>query len=134
MDVKFLKELEGVNLTEETLDVMMDEMILSKGVFLSLQRDHFMKLLPKLKVGQHAVLLKYWEDERYSKAEQSKDLLSNYSCNSSEERFSRSSSSSGSVRSRSPNCSHSTSPDEHTTPNHGGKNLLSSKKDIKELA
>ena len=72
MDVKFLKELEGVNLTEETLDVMMDEMILSKGVFLSLQRDHFMKLLPKLKVGQHAVLLKYWEDERYSKAEQSK--------------------------------------------------------------
>ena len=44
--------------TSETIQVLADEEILSLDVFASLKEDHFRLLLPKLKVGQHALVLR----------------------------------------------------------------------------
>ena len=47
--------------TEDTKQVLVEEGITSKRVFSSLREEHFEKLLPKLKVGQHALLLRIWD-------------------------------------------------------------------------
>ena len=47
--------------SEETKKVLLEEGIVSKTIFLSLREEHFERLLPKLKVGQHALLLKIWD-------------------------------------------------------------------------
>lgn len=35
---------------------------MTSAVFRVLREDHFEKLLPKLKVGEHAALLRVWEN------------------------------------------------------------------------
>ena len=57
---KFLED-SAVGVTEETKKVLVDEGIVSKSIFSSLREEHFERLLPKLKVGQHALLLKIWD-------------------------------------------------------------------------
>ena len=45
------------------MTVLVDEQIISFAVFNSLREEHFEKLLPRLKVGQHALLYKLWDVE-----------------------------------------------------------------------
>ncbi len=52
--------LRNVGLTDETISVIKDEMILTIDIFKSLEREHFSQLLPKLKVGQHSLLVQLW--------------------------------------------------------------------------
>ena len=49
----------GVN--SSTIDVLESEMIVTKEIFFSLGDSHFQHILPKLKVGQHALLLNIWQ-------------------------------------------------------------------------
>ena len=35
---------------------------MTMDIFIVLKEEHFERLLPKVKVGQHAQLLKLWED------------------------------------------------------------------------
>ena len=58
---RFLKN-RGVG--NNTLRILEDEEILSMGTFFSLGDKHFSQLLPKLTVGQHALLLHIRHDER----------------------------------------------------------------------
>ena len=45
---------EGVS--DETIDILVEEEIRTVNVFTSLREEHFGKLLPKMKVGHHALL------------------------------------------------------------------------------
>ena len=38
--------------------------MLSMAVFVTLREEHFEKLLPRLTVGDHAVLLKLWDSKQ----------------------------------------------------------------------
>ena len=51
--------LDEVN--EDTKQVLLEEGITSKLVFSSLREEHFEQMLPKLKVGQHTILLRIWD-------------------------------------------------------------------------
>ena len=52
--------LQSAGVTSSTLSVLEKEFITSKGIFFSLNKDHFTKLLSYegIKVGQHALLMK----------------------------------------------------------------------------
>ena len=56
-----LLEESVVGVSRETKQVLVDEGIVSKFIFWSLREEHFERLLSKLKVGQHAILLKIWD-------------------------------------------------------------------------
>ena len=45
----------------ESIAVLESEMIVTKEIFFSLGDSHFQHKLPKLKVGQHALLLNIWQ-------------------------------------------------------------------------
>ena len=45
---------EGI--TKKTIDVLMEEEIVSLDIFAALKEQHFQLLLPKLRVGQHALV------------------------------------------------------------------------------
>jgi hypothetical protein len=61
--------LEEEGLQSASLKILEDEMINNKEIFLTLTEAHFEKLLPLLKVGQHALLLNIWKknqpDEKF---------------------------------------------------------------------
>ena len=61
MDALFIEFLSSVGVTDESISVLEKEAILSKSVYFSLKREHFERLLPFLKVGQHALILSIWE-------------------------------------------------------------------------
>ena len=63
MDSDFLQYLDSNNITEGTQQVLREELINTRTLFGSLEKQHFDKLLPKLKVGQHALLLQLWTTE-----------------------------------------------------------------------
>ena len=46
---------------EGTKKILNEQGIISKSIFYSLREEHFERLLPKLTLGQHAVLLKLWD-------------------------------------------------------------------------
>ena len=54
--------LRSAGVSEEALQVLEDEEILTLAIFSSLREEHFERLLPKLKLGQHALLLKLWDE------------------------------------------------------------------------
>ena len=56
-------------LAEETILKLEQEMITTSSIFASLESDHLHQLLPKMKVGQHALLLKLWEKEKSQERE-----------------------------------------------------------------
>ena len=62
---------EGVS--DETIDILVEEEIRTVNVFTSLGEEHFRKLLPKMKVGHHALLIKLWD--KYNSTEVSHFLF-----------------------------------------------------------
>ena len=50
------------SINDETIEILEKEMVLSKEIFCVLKEEHFERLLPHVKVGQHALLLKLWEE------------------------------------------------------------------------
>ena len=68
METTLSSKLCSAGVTEETLGILQDEGVVSWSVFTSLREEHFGKLLPRLKVGQHAVLLKLWDQADASQA------------------------------------------------------------------
>ena len=62
MDSKLKVALSNGGINEDTMEILQEEMVRSVDIFVVLKEEHFEKLLPKLKVGQHAQLLKIWED------------------------------------------------------------------------
>ena len=61
MEAKFRERMRNCGLSEESITVMEDEGIGSDAVFRALLREHVMKLLEVMKVGQHALLLEMWD-------------------------------------------------------------------------
>ena len=57
----FRSVLSGVGLGENTLSILAEEAVFSMDVFLHLREEHFEKLLLKLAVGDHAILLQLWD-------------------------------------------------------------------------
>ena len=49
-------------INEQTIGVLEEEMVRTMETFILLKEEHFERLLPRLKVGQHAQLLKLWEE------------------------------------------------------------------------
>ena len=64
MDTALKALLASANISEETCSVLEDEGIILLEVFSSLREEHFERLLPKLKVGQHALLMRLWDREQ----------------------------------------------------------------------
>ena len=58
-DLKSYLQSSGVS--EAAIALLEDELVLNMGVFTSLREEHFENLLPKLKVGEHAALLRVFE-------------------------------------------------------------------------
>ena len=61
MEPTFRRFLATCGITDTTQVVLEEESVFNMSVFLSLREEHFERLLPKLKVGQHATLMKAWE-------------------------------------------------------------------------
>ncbi len=64
MDEKFSSFLSSSGILISTLNVLIQEQISSETIFKSLRSQHFDILLPKMSVGQHALLLTLWNTER----------------------------------------------------------------------
>ena len=64
MDTALKALLASANISEETCSVLEDEGIILLEAFSSLREEHFERLLPKLKVGQHALLMRLWDREQ----------------------------------------------------------------------
>ena len=47
---------------KDTLSVLEKENVFSLSIFKALRDEHFGRLLPKMTVGQHVLLLNAWED------------------------------------------------------------------------
>ena len=56
---EFLEWLEGNGITSA---ILVEEDIVTKDIFYSLGHNHFNALSKRLKIGQHAVLVKMWEN------------------------------------------------------------------------
>ena len=56
-DPDFCAVLSGAGLGEGALSILSDEAVFTMDVFQRLREEHFEKLLPKLTVGDHAILL-----------------------------------------------------------------------------
>ena len=66
MDANFRCLLSSSGMTDDSLSVLEEENVLNMKVFVSLREEHFEKLLPKLTVGDHAVLWKLWDSKQGS--------------------------------------------------------------------
>ena len=60
----FFNSLEKQGITKATVATLEDELVTSWQIFSSLGENHFTKLLPQLKVGQHALLFEIWQKYR----------------------------------------------------------------------
>ncbi|XP_019850436.1 PREDICTED: uncharacterized protein LOC109581099 [Amphimedon queenslandica] len=60
MEQDFLTSLKGAGITTVTSDILKEEHILNFDVFASLEEEHFTVLRSKIKIGQHALLLRLW--------------------------------------------------------------------------
>ena len=61
MEASLKRELASAGIMEGVVSVLEEELILSSTIFYSLREEHFEKLLPRLKVGQRALLLRLWD-------------------------------------------------------------------------
>ena len=61
METNFKSYLSKAGLSEAVIAVLEEEVVVTFVIFQSLREEHFERLLPRLKVGQHALLLKIWE-------------------------------------------------------------------------
>ena len=69
METNFKSYLQSSGVSEAAIAVLEDELVLNMGVFTSLREEHFENLLPKLKVGEHAALLRVFESSAMRDAE-----------------------------------------------------------------
>lgn len=69
MAAKFKSYLCVSGVSEAAIAVLEDELVLNSATFACLREEHFEKLLPKLKVGEHAAFLKVWESAVIHEAE-----------------------------------------------------------------
>ena len=58
MDDTLTSVLRAGRISDDTVQVMEEEGVVSLAIFSSLREEHF---LPKLRVGQHAMLLRLWD-------------------------------------------------------------------------
>ena len=64
MDSALKSLLNSAKISEETCVLLEEEGVIFLDVFSSLREEHFERLLPKLKVGQHALLMKLWDSQQ----------------------------------------------------------------------
>ena len=57
--------MDTAGVSEHTKKILVDQGIVSQPIFSSLREQHFQRLMPKLTLGQHALLLKLWESCTY---------------------------------------------------------------------
>ena len=62
MESKFRSFLMTSGISEAAIKLLEEELVVTSAVFRALREEHFEKLLPKLKVGEHAALLREWEN------------------------------------------------------------------------
>ena len=62
MDQAFADHLKHSGLSDNTLDILKEEAVVSEKIFKLLHKEHLQLLLPKLPVGQHAVLYSLWQE------------------------------------------------------------------------
>ena len=62
MEKELREMLLSSGVVSETVNSLEEEKILSVKIFKALREEHFERLLPKLSIGQHALLLKIWGD------------------------------------------------------------------------
>ena len=55
--------LQSSNISITTIETLKEEQILTLETFLSLERDHFSSLRSRIKIGQHALLLRLWHNK-----------------------------------------------------------------------
>ncbi len=60
MDEALLAMLESKGITEATINVLVEEDVVTKSTFALLQEEHLQKLLPKITIGQHALITSLW--------------------------------------------------------------------------
>ena len=61
MDKAFYEDLKSRNFSESAVSTLKDECITSKAIFKSLRAEHLSLLMPKMKIGEHCMLLSWWE-------------------------------------------------------------------------
>ena len=67
MESSFEIYLSSAGVCDSTKSVLIDQGVLSRSIFSSLREEHFGELLPKLTLGQHALLMKLWDSGGYGK-------------------------------------------------------------------
>lgn len=72
MDSSLRDVLKKEGIIDATIAVLESEMITSLDIFYSLGDSHFQQILPKLKIGQHVLLLNIWHDVISHSAKHSK--------------------------------------------------------------
>ena len=63
MESSLINILEQFGISKATIEILKEEAITSIQVFTSLQEQHMHNLLSKIKIGQHAMLLKAWKQQ-----------------------------------------------------------------------
>ena len=61
MDASLQSLLKSSGISEDSISVLEEEGVVSLAILTSLREEHFEKLLPNLKVGQHALIMKIWD-------------------------------------------------------------------------
>ena len=62
MEREFEEFLDLAGAHKDTLSVLENENVVSLSIFKALRDEHFGRLLPRMTVGQHVLLLNAWED------------------------------------------------------------------------
>ena len=62
MDPSFSKLLLSHGIAPSTISVLEKEDVFNTTIFLSLNEAHLQKLVPLMKIGQHAILLQFWRE------------------------------------------------------------------------
>ncbi len=61
MAEEFKQKMMGVGLTDANFELLLEELIQSESTLINLEREHIFKLLPKMPIGQHDIVYKFWE-------------------------------------------------------------------------
>ena len=69
MEANFRSYLRLSEVSEAAIAVLEEELVLNSVVFSCLREEHFERLLPKLRVGDHAALLRIWDKSSVQEAE-----------------------------------------------------------------
>ncbi len=61
MDSQFKTELEEKKITDGGIAVLEYQNIVNKVTFECLRAEHFVNLLPSMRIGDHVILMNWWE-------------------------------------------------------------------------